>query len=121
SCASGPRSGFSSTVSASPTAASPRRASGSFPACGDLERGFQPVEIARAEYEPVARRDVDEIEVDACPRDPARQVGKDAGPFLDLDDDDFALTADREVRDRERVLRGLGVGDEDVQLDVVVR
>ncbi len=35
---------------------------------------------------------------------------------VDLDHDDLALARDGEVRDRERVPGGLGVGDEDVQL-----
>ena len=54
-------------------------------------------------------------------RDPARQVREHAGAVLDVDHDDLALARHREVRDRQRVPRGLGVGDEDVQLGPLAR
>jgi hypothetical protein len=86
-----------------------------------LERGLQAGEVGGAEDEAVARRDVDEIEVDAGVRDLSSQVGEHARPILDLDDDHFALAARAEVRGCQRVLGGFGVRNEDVQLDQVGR
>jgi hypothetical protein len=54
------------------------------------------------------------IEVDPGTRNLARQIGKDAGPVLNLDDDDFPFVADGELRDCERVLHGFRMRDEDV-------
>ena len=104
----------SSRPASSRTRRSPRSAR-------DAERGLEPVEVGRAEHHAVARRDVDEVEVDAGPGDLAGQVGEHAGAVLDVDHHDLALARDREVRDRQRVLRRLGVGDEDVQLGLRAR
>jgi len=81
------------------------------------ERSLQADDVGSAEDEAVARRDVDEIEVDAGVPDLASQVGEDARPILDFDDDDLALPTHGELRERQRVLGGPGMGNEDVQLD----
>ena len=83
------------------------------------ENRLQAGEVGGSEDEAVARRDVDEVQVDAGFRHLARQVGEHPGPVFDVDDDDLALPADGEVRDRQCVLHGLGVRHQDVQLDVV--
>lgn len=72
--------------------------------------------MGRAEHDPVAGRDVDEIQIDPGCGDPAGEVGELARTVLDVDDDDLALAADREARDRERVTHRLRVAHEDVQL-----
>jgi hypothetical protein len=98
------------------TVSSPEQRSG----C-DVERGFEPGEVGGAEHDAIACRDVDEIQVDAGARDLACQIGEHAGSVLDIDDDDFALARYGEMRDRQRVLGGLGVGDEDVELGPLAR
>jgi hypothetical protein len=47
------------------------------------------------------------------------QVGGDARPILDLDDDYFALAAHAELGECERMLGRLGVGNQDVQFNPV--
>jgi uncharacterized protein (TIGR00369 family) len=81
-----------------------------------VQRGPQTIEVRGSEDDPIAGGDVDEIQVDIGPGDPAGQVCEDARTVLDIDHDDFALARDREVRDRQRMPSGLGVLDEDVQL-----
>jgi len=83
------------------------------------ERGLQTDQIGRAEHEAVSCRHVDQIEVDAGVRHAPRQIGEDARPILDVDDDDLALAAHAEMGDRQRSPRGFGVRNEDVQLDLV--
>ena len=87
----------------------------------DVERGLERGEIGRAEDDAITRGDVDEVEIDAGPGDRAGQIGEHAGTVLDLDRDHLALAADCEMRDRERVLGRLGVGDEDVDLGPLAR
>src|SRR5262245_28733222 len=80
------------------------------PACRSArgaERGPEAVEVGAAEDDAVARRDVDEVDVHARVRDAAREVGEHARPVLDVDRDHLALARHDEVRDPERVLRGL--------------
>ena len=60
--------------------------------------------------------DVDDIEVHPGPGDLAGQVGQHARAVLDINHDHLALSRDREMRNRKRMLRGLGVRDEDVEL-----
>src|SRR5215510_1564097 len=81
---------------------------------GPLQGRFQAGDVAGAEHEAVAGRDVHEVEVDAGSRDLAGQVGENARPILDLDDDDLAFAADGELRDGERAPYGFYVRDEDV-------
>ena len=88
---------------------------------GRLERSLQAGEVSGAEDEAVARRDVQEVEIDAGLRDLSSQVGEDARPILDLDDDHFAFAADDELRERQRVPGSFGVRDENVQLDLICR
>ena len=85
------------------------------------ERGPQGGEVGRPEDHAVLCGDVDEIEVDPGPGDLAGQVRQHAGAVLDIDDDDLALAGDRDVGDRQRMLRGLGVRDEDVELGPLAR
>src|SRR5262249_50729329 len=61
------------------------------------------VEIGCAEDNAVARRDVDEVEVDAGRRDAAGEISEHAGPVLDVDDRYLALAGDGDVGVRERV------------------
>ena len=82
---------------------------------------FRASRSARPEDHAIARGDVDEVEVDPGPGDLASQVRQHAGAVLDLDHDDLALAGDRDMGDRQRVLRGLGVRDEDVQLGPLAR
>ena len=85
------------------------------------QRGAQGGEVGRAEDHAIARGHVDEVEVDPGPRDPAGQVGEDAGAVLDVDHHDLALARDREMGDGQRVPGRLGVLDEDVQLGALAR
>src|SRR5436190_1611633 len=78
-----------------------------------------PPRPARPEDHAVLRGDVDEVEVDSGPGDLAGQVGEDAGAVLDVDHDYLALAGNREVGDRQGVLRGFGVSHEDVELGPV--
>ena len=64
---------------------------------GESTAALQRGEVGRAEDHAVARRDVDEVEVDSGLRDPAGQVRQHAGTVLDVDHDDLALARDREV------------------------
>src|ERR687888_660904 len=77
-----------------------------------VERRPQAREVGGAEDHAIAGGDVDEVEVDPGLGDLPRQVGKHAGPVLDVDHDDLTLPADGEMGDRQRVPRRLGVGDE---------
>ena len=81
-----------------------------------LERGLESGEVGRPEHDAVPGGDVNEIEVDAGAGDLAGQVSDHAGAIFDVDDDDFPLAADCEMRDGQRMLRGPGVLDEDVKL-----
>src|SRR4051794_17896573 len=84
------------------------------------QRGAQSVDVGRAEHDAVAGRDVDQVQVDPGRGDLAREVGEHARTVLDLDHYDLALAGDGDVvRDRERVLGGLRVLDEDVQLSAL--
>jgi hypothetical protein len=85
------------------------------------EDGLQAGEVGGSEHESVSRRDVDEVEVDSRFRDLSSQVSEYAWPIVDLDDDDLALAADCEVRDCQRMLRGLGVWNQYMQFDPISR
>src|SRR4051794_10708123 len=81
-----------------------------------VEGGAERVEIGGAEDHTVARRDVNEVEVDARLGDLAGEVRQHPGVVLDVHHDDLTLTRDGQLRDRERMLRRLGMWDENVQL-----
>ena len=81
-----------------------------------VQRDPQGSEIGRAEDHAISGGHVDEIEVDSSPGDPAGQIGEYSRSVLDIDHDDLALAGDREMRNRQRVLRGPGVRNEDVKL-----
>src|SRR5215207_3276636 len=87
----------------------------------DAQRGAQSRDVLRPEDDAIAGGDIDEIEVDPGPGDLASQVRKDAGTVLDIHDHDFALVRDRNVGDRQRVLHGLAMRHEDVELGPVAR
>src|ERR1700727_3625473 len=78
-------------------------------------------EVTGTEHDTVARGHIDEVEIYARPRDLAGQVGEDPWAVLDVDYDDLALACDSEVRNRERMLRCLGVRDQDVELGSLAR
>ena len=91
------------------------------PLRGYAERLFERVEVRGAEHHPVLRGDVDKVKVDAGLGGPERKVGERTRAIVDLDDDDLSLAGDVEVFERQRVLRGTGMGDEDVQFGSVSR
>ena len=91
------------------------------PSGRDAERGPERVQVRGAEDDAVAGGDVDEVEVDPGPRDPARQVRKHPGAILGVDDDDLTFSRHSEVRDRQGVPGGAGVRDEDVELGAIAR
>ena len=78
-------------------------------------------EVSGPEYHAIAGRNVDKIEVHSGARDLAGQVSQDAGAVLRVDHHHLALAGDREMRNRQRMPRGLGVGDEDVKLGSLAR
>jgi hypothetical protein len=51
-----------------------------------VEGGAQRLDVVGAEHDPVAGGDVDEVEIDLRPGDPARQVGEHASAILHVDD-----------------------------------
>src|ERR1044072_5944815 len=105
-----------------PTGADPTLPVGPAPcALGLGERSLQGGEVGGPEDEAVSGCDVHEVEVDSGSRNLSRQVGEDARPILDVNDDYFALAGHGDVGDRQRVLGRLGVRDEDVKLDLVSR
>ena len=81
-----------------------------------LQHGAQTGEVRRSEHDPVPRRHVHEVEVDAGGGHLAGEVGEHTGAVVDLDHHDLPLAGDREVRDGQHVLGRRGVRDEDVQL-----
>jgi hypothetical protein len=86
------------------------------PSAVGVQRAPEGSEVGRPEDHAISRGDVDEIEVDSSPGDLASQVSQHAGAILDIDDDYFALAGDRDMGNRQRMLRGLGVRDKDVEL-----
>ena len=85
----------------------------------DVQRGLERSDVVCPEDHTISRGDVHEIEVHSSPGDLASQVRQHAGAVLDIDDDDFALAGDRDMGNRKRMLRGLGMRDEDVELGLL--
>ena len=80
------------------------------------QRGFQGGCVLGAEHDPVVRRDVDQVEVDAGLGDTAGEVGEHSRLVCDVDDHDIVLVADCEVGQRQGVSGGLRMGHENVHL-----
>src|SRR5262245_26567859 len=72
-------------------------------------------QILGPEHHPVAGRHIHQIEIHAGPGDLTGQVGEYSGAILDVDDHDFALAGDRQMRNRQGVLRSFGMWDQDVE------
>ena len=96
-----------------PVRLAPRRNSRS---ARGVERGPESSEVRRPEDHAILCCDIHEIEVDSSSGDLASQVRQHAGAVLDIDHDYFALAGDRDMGNRQRMLRGLGMRNEDVEL-----
>jgi hypothetical protein len=83
---------------------------------GGVERSTETSEVGRPEDHAILRGDVHQIEVDSGPGDPASQVDQYAGAVLDIDHDHFPLPGDPDMGNRQCMLHGPGMRDEDVEL-----
>jgi hypothetical protein len=87
----------------------------------DLEHGLEASEVGGTEDDAIASGHVNQVEVDAGARDLASEIREHTGSVLDLDHDHLALAGYGEMRDRQRVLCCLRVGNENVELGPLPR
>src|SRR5690348_11557906 len=80
-----------------------------------VERSLQRYQVGRAEDHAVPGGDVDKIQVDTGSRDLTGEVCKHAGPVLDVHHDDLTLATDRQLGDRQGMLRRLRMWDQNVE------
>jgi hypothetical protein len=85
------------------------------PSARDVQRSPQSTDVCRPEHHSISGGDIDEIEVHSSAGDLASEVREHSGTVLDVDHDHLALAGDSDVGDPQRMPRGLGVRDEDVE------